>query len=224
MQKFIKLSAILTTMLFATNSCGGLLSFPGTANFERDISHMQEYDFKDQTPKNEKIKNQAFGDLTGCMLLVDIRRWKLGEYKWGKDDWTRHQSWQYPNSTMVSEEHTGINDETYTYPKDTHIVYIGPWKDINLEYGPFWNKTKINRKIRFTATQKKSDLRTGYVYARYEFMTPLNKNIPEKQNISLAKELPAPEFKSLCEVKWIAKFGYNAILDRKTGKIIEAKE
>lgn len=208
---------------------------------------MQDYYFSDQTGRNEAIKNQAFDDLRGCPILIKMGRWRYVESmkrsEKGKMIWTRHQSWMYYNSTMVSETSTGIDDEDFIYPKDAVFIYVGPWKDIHLEYGWPWSKTKLDKKIRFTAIQKKDDVRKGYIYGSYEFMTPHNKAIPE-QPITLYKDLPTPEFETFCEVKWTARFGYNAIaeaksknpfsknylvptgriIDSETGEIIEAKE
>ncbi len=87
----------------------------------------------------------------------------------------------------------------------------------------FGIKLKLVKKIRFTAIQKENDRNRGYIYASYEFMTPQNKDIKEKSLI-VSQGDPAPVFKRLCEVKWVAKHGYNTIFDIKTGKLTEVKK
>jgi len=55
-------------------------------------------------------------------------------------------------------------------------------------------------------------------------MSEENKNIKEKPFSLSPSGKIAPDRSDLCVVKWIAKFGYNAIYDQKTKKIIEAEE
>ncbi len=105
---------------------------------------MNEYHNKDQTERNEFHAKQAIDDLTGCPILIRMGKWEY-ETRWSSGSWIRSQSWMYP-SGMMSEKDTGIKDQNYTYPKNTIFIYVGPWKNINLEYGPFWNKAKISKK------------------------------------------------------------------------------
>ena len=226
MKKFLKSLTIFFLSQFFLIGC---IAGPNSPSYKREISHMQDYYFTDQTGRNEKIKNQAVNDLTGCPILIRMEGWefKTRKFKIAKilhteQSWERPQSWMYP-SGMVSETDAGIDDENFIRSKDTILIYVGPWKDIHLEYGWPWNRTKIDKKIRFTAIQKKNDVAKGYIYGSYEFMTPQNQDIPE-QPITLAKDLPTPQFERLCEVKWIAKHGYNAVFDQKTAKILEANE
>lgn len=193
---------------------------------DNEIRHVQEYQLSDQTKRNEKIKNQPLDDLEGCPILVKMGQWEyidsINKSSDKKKIWTREQSWMYPDG-IISEIGTGIKGDDFTYPKEILMIYVGPWKDIHLEYGLLWNKTKLDKKIRFTAFQKKNDAHKGYIYGSYEFMTPENQNIPE-QPIKLAKNLPTPDFVTFCKVKWVAKHGYNGVFDTKAGKMIEAKE
>ena len=223
MRKFLKILTMLFLLQFSLTSC---IAGPNSSSYKKEISHMQNYYFTDQTGRNEKIKNQAVDDLKGCPILVNMERWEyvesMNRNSRGKKFWKRHQSWMYPNG-MISEKSTGIMSEIYVPSNNEINIYVGPWKNIHLEYGRPWNRTKIDKKIRFTAIQKKNDVAKGYIYGSYEFMTSQNQNIPE-QPITLVKDLPTPQFERLCEVKWIAKHGYNAVFDKKTGKIIEVKE
>lgn len=220
-----KVFRFLTAILMIQIVLISCITSPNSPSSQREIKHMQEYLFKDQSTKNEFHKNQDFDDLTGCPILVDMNRWAYSESKMrgrkGKMRWGRHQSWRYPDG-IISETGTGIDDENFVRPKESSLIYVGPWKHITLKKGLIWGD-KIDKKIRFIAMQKKNDVRKGYIYASYEFMTPYNQDILE-QSITLAKDLPTPDFETFCEVKWVAKYGYNAIFDTKAGKIIEAKE
>ena len=217
---------VLIALFVIQTSLNNCFASPNSSSYQKEIKHMQDYYLSDQTERNESIKNQAFDDLRGCPILIKMGRWSYVESmkrsEKGKMIWERSQSWMYP-SGMISETDAGINDEDHIRSKDSVLIYVGPWKDIHLEYGWPWNKTKIDRKIRRIASQKKNDVHEGYIYGSYEFMTPHNQNIPE-QPITLAKNLPTPEFETFCKVKWVAKYGYNAVFDEKSGKIIEAKE
>jgi hypothetical protein len=237
-QSQIKLLAI-AIIFSATIPAISNAETPWSERNKKEMQHMVDYYISDQTPRNEFYAQKDFDDLTDCPVLIKMGRWEYSEIGQrslkGKMIWTREQSWRY-STGMVNETGTSINyDENYAYPKDAHIIYVGPWKDIHLEYGFFWNKIKIDKKIRFTAIQKRNDVNVGYLYASYEFMNDQNKLIPE-QPIKLAKDLPAPDFERFCAVKWVAKYGYNAVAETKsnnqlssgywipTGNITQAKE
>lgn len=192
-----------------------------SSSYKKEIKHMQDYYLSDQTERNESMKNQAFDDLRGCPILIDMSGWYY-DTRWSKGTWMRDQSWMY-SDRMVSEIGTGISNEDFINPPNVITIYTGPWKEVNLERGFLWNKVKFKKHIRFVARQKKNDVLKGYIYSGYEFLTENNQNIPE-QPITLDKDLPSPAFETFCQVKWTAKYGYNAIYDQKTKKIIQAKE
>ena len=188
----------------------------------KEANHINDYYFSDQTTKNIFQKNQKVDDLSGCLILVDMGRWKYVESKVrsrkGKMIWERPQSWMFPDG-MVSEKDAGINDKDYVFPQDSKAIYVGPWKPIELKYGYFWNRQEVKNDIRYIAFQ---GIEKNQIYSGFEFKNEENELIPEQSLEFLAGSYPS--FDRICEVKWIAKYGYNAILDTKTGKIIQAKE
>ena len=178
-------------------------------------------------PKTRKMQGgeNDVNDVRVCGILIKIGAWKKA--KW-EDAWSSHQSWL--NGTMYDGVGIGLDfknnlSNNILSNKSNHPVYIGPWHPITLthkECSFFSKKEIIDKKIiRFFAYQETEG---GPISYQYESMTEENKNIPEKPFSLSPSGKIAPDKFSLCTVKWIAKFGYNAILDRKTGKIIEAKE
>ncbi len=213
MKKNFILILIFTTQTFLTSCIAG----PDSAIYQREMNHMNEYLHKDQTERNKFHQKQAAADLTGCPILIRIGRWEYSADNWSKDEWTRQQSWMYPDGMVSETPDSGMfqND----YPQNAKSIYIGPWKYVELEYGSFWNRKKIKNDIRYIAFQ---GIKNNQFYSGFEFKNDQNKLISEKA-IKLL-DSPVPDFARLCEVKWIAKYGYNAIFDAKSGKIIEMKE
>ena len=219
-KKTISLLAV-TFLISSLNSC---VAGPNSENYKKEMNHIQKYLQKD-TIEDATNKDSDVNDLSECPILIATGKWEyLEKYR----VWTREQSWRYDDG-MVNETNTGAREENtispaIENPTKWQTIYLGPWKDVELTNGPFWNRVKIKKKIRFSANQKKNDENLD-VYSGYEFMNEKNKNIPEYP-FKFSGRISTNPFSSLnlCEVKWVAKYGYNAIFDRKTGKIIEAKE
>ena len=212
MKEILKINFIILLILC---SCR-----PDHAQHKKYMNHLGNYIIGDQGKRNEFHKKQAVDDLEGCPTLVDLGKWEY-DTKWSKGSWQRHQSWRYPDG-IWSEESTGIRDSDKKRSDAAIMVYIGPWHKVHLKSGYFFNKKEEAVEIRFTAFQKKNNIKLGYIYTSFEFKTPQNENIPE-QPIKIIDGV-LPDAATFCEVKWIAKYGYNGVLDLKTNQIIEAKE
>ena len=207
---FLMLPFIL--IIFSTTSKA---SNPWEERRIKEANHINDYYFSDQTARNIFQKNQAIDNLKGCPILIDMGRWEFDTWM-EKNDWARHQSWMFSDG-MVHEGYVSVFNNDY--PKNAKPIYIGPWKIIELKYGYFWNRKEVKNEIRYIAFQ---GIEKDQIYSGFEFKNERNESIPEKPLEFLAGSYPS--FDRICEVKWIAKYGYNAIYDQKTKKIIEAKE
>jgi len=188
---------------------------PTPAEHKKYMNNLGDYIIGDQSKRNEFHKKQAADDLTGCPVLVDLGRWEE-EARGGKYKLRREFGWLYADG-IKSLGDFGIFEK---HPSNSKTIYVGPWKDIEIKYGNIFNRKKIKNQIRYIAFQGIGS--NNQFYSGFEFKTQQNENITE-QSIKLISGI-APDFTRLCEVKWIAKYGYNAALDRAANKIIEVTE
>ncbi len=166
-------------------------------------------------------------DLSGCPILIEIGKWKKNN---ARNIYERHAA-LVESSGIISSGYDYIDSNQNKFStkiitnRSYRPVYIGPWHPITLTHteGSFFSKKKITeeKQIRFFAYQKTEG---GPIQYQYESMNDANKNIPAKPfGLSPSGKI-APDKFSLCAVKWVAKYGYNAVYDQKTKKIIETKE
>lgn len=194
-------------------------------------------------PKARKFKGNEsdVNDLSGCQFKFEEGGWKKSRYGVGagiRYIWDRDIS--SFDGKMISSGGISIDfnpnqtSKFFTEQKSKHIVYIGPWKLVNLtnttDFFPFLQTDTETKLIRFFAYQNKEG---GPITYQYESQTYENKNIPEKP-FSLSGKI-APDNFSLCIVKWTAKYGYNAVAEVKsknhfskdylvpTGRIIDSE-
>ena len=180
-------------------------------------------------PKTRKMQGgeSDVDDLSGCQVKYELGRWRAMEGKFWSGTWNRSSA--SIDGTMISEGNLYLDSpnkiNSSKISKQSYPVYIGPWHPITLTRteGSFFNKKKITEQktIRFFAYQKTEG---GPIKYQYESMSDANKDIPAKPFSLSPSGKIAPDKFSLCAVKWVAKYGYNAVYDQKTKKIIEAKE
>lgn len=174
-----------------------------------------------QDPRTRKFKGNEgdVDDLSGCPILFEVGKWEGDGRNWSWLDKT------IINSTGVSMDllkYRGYkNLNTLLQDKSQYPIYIGPWLPITLthttNFFPFTKTTTEQKQIRFFAY---TGIGGGSIQYQYESQTSENKSIPEKKfSLPLktkdGSKAIAPDRFSLCTVKWIAKFGYNAIADCK---------
>lgn len=204
--------------------------------------YKEEINEMTQDPKTRVIKGSEgdVSDLMGCQVDYELGHWviskALSNINWDGEVWSRSSASISP-SGMISEggislDYNRKNSNSFFVTKqlNLHPIYIGPW-----HYSP-----TIQKSIRFFAYYPKEG---GNVSYQYESMTEKNKNIPEKTFSLSSTAKIAPDRFGLCVVKWVAKYGYNAIAETEkkfrygffgwlfrdyelvpTGKIIQAKE
>lgn len=169
----------------------------------------------------------GFNERSDCPILFDVKKWERDFTLDGREYWGRHQSWLGKDGGVDesgdSFDFNPKSEKSYNIinnPKSAAaITYIGPWMKVSLSSGPFWNKKIREDEIRMIATQN-----GDYIENHYESKDDLNKNIPEQRFILLE---PASYLLPICEIKWVSKFGYNAVADYKlnpfrffTGKVL----
>lgn len=221
-KKIIQTLAILF-LLQPTTSCAF-----NTLDMYKDQIHELNRDPKTRVMKgNENDLN----DLSGCPILFKMEEWKNSKYGGSNPRyiWDRATSWfdgKLVRSGGYIIDFRKEDSSLYvTKQPDLYPIYIGPWHFVS----------KLNKQIRFFAYQKKEG---GKIYSQYESMTEENKNIKEKSFSLSPISKYAPDNFNICTIKWIAKYGYNAVADLHenpwyplsdkyligSGKIIEAKE
>ena len=216
-----KLLLILTIIL--------LPNCKSQATEQRELQALQEiHNSVDKIDRKMGDPHDA-NDLRGCPVLISLTTWggvradfpKSRGYVW------RDDSWESSRGNAIDTLHYKIEDIANDNKK-FHIVYVGPWKFV----------PKFNEKIRFIAFQQRGIREMDSIFYS-ESKTKIQLN---EQPFNLKKgnrEFELPTRDTLCEVKWIAKYGYNAVAEVKypgffnkifklnpvpTGKIIEAGE
>lgn len=201
--------------------------------FDTFDMYKEVIDESGRDPSTRKMQGgeNDVNDLRGCQIEYELGQWRKSSAKHEafKNTWERSSA--SIDGTMISEGNFylgykyDIGSHEVLKDKSLHPAYIGPWQKTTLTRteGSFFNRKKITeeRQIRFFAYQKKEG---GRIFYQYESMNEGNKNIPTRPFSLSPTGKIAPSKFNLCAVKWVAKFGYNAIYDKKTKKIIQVGE
>lgn len=157
----------------------------------------------------------GFTEKSDCPILYNLGRWEHKYITGGGEYWAKRQAWI--QGSWESDVWIGIDldekSKSYSIINDSHnsssLIYIGPWQEVILTYPARFGEEKkqIEVEIRLIATQKGSMIRS-----HYETKDDLNKDIPEQRFILLE---PSDDLIELCKVKWVSRFGYNAVADYK---------
>lgn len=132
--------------------------------------------------------------------------------------WQRHQDWYNPEISMITSTGAVLDstDKSYDVVLDPHreLIYLGKW-----HYVP-----KIGKKIRLMALQATVG---GGIRAQFESLDDKNKNIPAMP-LTLKNDIKRGGFsldaEELARIKWHDKYGYNAVYDLETDRIVQAEE
>lgn len=201
-----KLLIIISTILFTNTSCNSHNSIQKKETEQKIIAS-----YLTGSSSNTLESQNDPNNLKGCPILIEQGDWELNSsgkkivtYTWGKERvWMMNNGW---------EIHGGIaldaypNNKSYYFPnhpknKNSYLVYVGPWKYVK----------QLQKNIRLIGHQEKNPNResTGLRY-NYESMDERNKKIPEMTLKLLQKTY---DFDELCVIKWMAKYGYDAIAE-----------
>jgi hypothetical protein len=155
----------------------------------------------------------GFTEKSDCPILFELSWWNHNEL-W--NSWSRNQHWFGPDSWITGTS-IGLSfdqeEKSYSITKNLKnpaaLVYIGPWKKVTLTYpANFWeNPKKTEVEIRLIASQNGPNIER-----HFETKDDLNKNIPEQRLVLLR---PVNDLIRLCDIRWVAAFGYNAVTDYK---------
>ena len=162
-------------------------------------------------PSTSFAEQKGFTKYSECPILFESTGWVHNE-RW--NDWERRMHWFGPG-TFITGTGIGIySDQSHSShaiqsnPSTPYILtYIGPWKKVTLtETTHFWQEPKTTEvEIRLIASQNKRILNVDF-----ETKDELNSKIPEQDFVLLE---PASELIPICYIKWVSKYGYNAIAD-----------
>jgi hypothetical protein len=156
----------------------------------------------------------GFTDKSDCPILYELGSWEYEVITGGGEYWRRSQNWFGPGSWTTGNGVGLYSDEknkSYSIIKDPKnpavLIYIGPWQKVTLTYPThFWEEKKqIEVEIRMLATQHKNSIRS-----HFETKDEINAKIPEQKLVLLE---PSNELIELCRIRWVSKFGYNAVAD-----------
>lgn len=228
MIKFTKKLFLL--LILSTTSCG----------FKKNsFENYQESINETLNPISSKLKQVQniydVKDMMGCGHMIELSNWYLYKLKDKSERWGRDRNWREASgvisySGFALDSSARESSPYLSQNPDYHIVYIGPW-----QYAK-----RIGKEIRFVAWQHKdykNPPRLNYHGTlRYQFESKNSENQKVKERAFNLLLDGKPEKGSICNTKWIANHGYNAISKVKsnnpfsknhlvpTGEIIEVKE
>ena len=158
-------------------------------------------------------EQKGFTKYSECPILFEIRDWKMSRTLDKREYWGRHESW-FGSDGWISESGSSFDfnptrEKSYNItnnPQNTSVLtYIGPWQKVTLTKGSLWNEEKTETEIRLIASQNKQ-----YIETHFETKDDLNSKIPEQDFVLLE---PAFERIPVCYIKWVEKYGYDAVAD-----------
>jgi len=148
-------------------------------------------------------KDDDLYNLKGCPILLTLGKWRHREIPYslgGGSAQERDQDWfdgRFVTSTGTGIYYGGREYKSYEIMKDKDwkLIYIGKW-----QYVP-----KLDQHVRLLGTQHKASISSPY-----EIMDETNKKIPEMPLKLIQRTHGGIE---LCEIKWVHKYGYNAVAE-----------
>ena len=201
-----KLLIFITTAILINTSCNSAQSLKREKVEQKVVAS-----YLSGSSSNTLESQNDPNNLKGCPILIEQGDWrqtssgkKIVTYTWGKRMvWLMANGWEIRRGVSIDAypEIKSYHFPSHPENKNSHLVYIGPWKHIE----------ELQKNIRLIGYQGKNPNRksTGIRYD-YESMDERNKKIPE---MTLKLVQKTYDFDELCNIKWIAKYGYNAIAE-----------